>query len=349
MSKLECKDFTVRYFGYDAAISGVTTSFFDGINVIFAEEKGGKTTFLKALAGIVPYSGELTLDGEDISMRHFKDRDFQMLFDDYALFGRHSVRYNLEYPLKLRNVPKEERRARAEEAAKRFDLDLVIDAPVYRLNEWNKVCLVLCRASLRRAKVLLIDNIFSRLDPISRREAFLRFLPLFDQQGIVIYATDSMDEAAALTKKIKLLSYGYLLQEGSREEFRANPATLNAFLSAETYSTVLPCIVEKENVILFGRSFSAPDRSLIGENYCGRSAFAAFSPKDFSLSEDGFEAKIKGQFLSDDGYVFLSSAEGEDLFFYSDQAFKIGDIVRLVPRRVTRLFDEINQRSILRY
>ena len=100
MSKLECKDFSVQYFGYDAAISGITTEFCDGINVVYAAEKGGKTTLLKAFAGIIEYKGELLLDGEDVKTLSLKERDFQMLFDDYALFSRHSARYNLEYPLK---------------------------------------------------------------------------------------------------------------------------------------------------------------------------------------------------------------------------------------------------------
>ena len=173
MSKLVCKDFSVQYFGYDAAINNVTTTFSDGLNVVFAGEKGGKTTFLKALAGLIPHSGELYLDDVNMDDVPLKDRDFQMLFDDYALFSRRSVRYNLEYPLKIRKMPKDERRALIESVAPLFDLDIMIDAPVYRLNEWLKVTLVLCRAYMRRAKVLLIDNIFSKLSLSERREAFL--------------------------------------------------------------------------------------------------------------------------------------------------------------------------------
>ena len=350
MSRLECKDFSVKYFGYDAAISGVTTTFFGGINVIYAAEKSGKTTLLKALAGLTEYKGELTLDGVDLRDISLKDRDFQMLFDDYALFSRHSARYNLEYPLKLRKVPKEERRARVEEAAALFDLDLMIDAPVYRLNEWHKVSLVLCRAYLRSAKVLLIDNIFAKLDPASRHEAFLRYLPLFADRGIVVYATDLADEAAALSREIKLLSYGYLLQEGSAADFHLRPSCLSAFTAFEEYPSVLPCVIGEQSVSLCGAVFPANALcGLISDVYLGKEAVAAFAPGDLALSDHGFEATVTGRFFSDGESVYALSAAEHSLFVKYDRELTTGEVVRVAVRSVTRLFDRVNERAILRY
>ena len=344
MSKLACNDFTVKYFGYDAAISGVTTDFCDGINVVYAAEKGGKTSFLKALAGIIPYQGSLTIDGESVDKIPLKERDFQMLFDDYALFSRHSARYNLEYPLRIRKVPKEERRRMVESVAELFDLDVMLDAPVYRLNEWLKVALALCRAYLRRPKVLLIDNIFAKLDPTSRREAFRRFMPLF-KEGIIVYATDSAEEAAALSKHIKVLSCGYLMQEGAPEEFMNKPAAASVFAAFEEYPSILPCTVRESGVEIDDHAFSVNIR-LKSDVYLGKEVLAGVRPKDLAISEEGFDATLSGRFYQGKGTVYSADAGGNTLFFYSEKEIPLGSTVKLSVLRVTALFDALNERTI---
>lgn len=345
MSKLICKGFNVKYFGYDAAISDVTTTFSDGVNVVYATEKGGKTTFLKALAGIVPYQGELTLDGAPVSDLSLKERDFQMLFDDYALFSRRSVRYNLEYPLRLRKMPKEERRRAVESVASLFDLDIMLDAPVYRLNEWLKVTLTLCRAYLRRPKVLLIDNIFSKLDPSARKEAFLRFMPLF-KEGIVIYATDSPDEAAALSDSVKFLSYGYLMQEGSAKTFRTKPNAASVFVSFEKYPSLLPCVATKGGVEIDGVLFPL-DARLKSDVYLGKEVLAGVAPDGFELSDDGFEVNVIGKFYLDGKAVYSAKKEESTLFFLSEKDLAVGETVKLKLTRIVALFDALNERNVL--
>lgn len=349
MSKLVCKDFSVQYFGYDAAISGVTTTFSDGINVVYAGEKGGKTTFLKALAGIVEHKGDLFLDDMDVRELSLKDRDFQMVFDDYALFSRHSARYNLEFPLKLRKVPKAERRARAEAAAALFDLDVMIDAPVYRLNEWHKVSLALCRAYLRNARVLLIDNVLSKLSPESRKEAFLRYLPLFAGRGIVIYATDLPQEAAALSREIKLFSYGYLLQEGSSEDFRLRPSCVTAFSSFTEYPSLLPCTIGEGSLTLFDETFPIKDLPLLSDVYLGKEAIVGISLKDLTISGKGFVATIRGRFCAGESKVYSLSRDGFTFYVSDDREHPLGESVFVTLKSVTGLFDRINQRAVLRY
>lgn len=345
MSKLICKDFSVKYFGYDAALSGITTTFSDGVNVIYAAEKGGKTTFLKAIAGIVPYQGELTLDGTSLDGISLKERDFQMLFDDYALFTRRSARYNLEYPLRLRKVPKEVRIKMVEEVADLFDLDVMLDAPVYRLNEWLKVALVLCRAYLRRPKVLLIDNIFSKLDPTSRKEAFLRFMPLF-REGIVVYATDSAEEAATLSRSIKLISCGYLMQEGSASDFVKKPNALSVFEAFEQYPSVFTCTVNKKGVMVDGCSF-ALKFTLKSDVYLEKEVLAACAPTDLFISEDGFDVAVRGKFYFGDKPLYVGENNGAKFFFFGDEGLSMDQNVKLSVKNVAGLFDSLNERSIL--
>ena len=348
MSKLECKGFTVQYFGYSPAISSVTTVFSSGLNVIYAAEKGGKTTFLKAIAGILPYKGELLLDGEDFSSIPLKQRDVQMLFDDYALFSRHSARSNLEYPLRLRKVPKEERRKRVEEAAALFDLDVMIDAPVYKLNEWHKLSIVLCRAYLREAKVLLIDNVFSGLDPLSRKEALLRYLPMLTGKGIVIYATDLPSEAAALSKEIKLLSYGYLLQEGAPEDFLSRPACVAAFDAFAEYASFLPCSLTEAGLGILDKTFPIGEISLLSEGYLGGNAIVGLLPEDLILSDDGFSAEVVGKFYRGAEKIYSLRTEDGEIFLSSERELVLGEQVKVAVTRISGLFDAVNERTIVR-
>ncbi len=343
MSKLVCKDFSVQYFGYDAAINNVSTTFSDGINVIFAGEKGGKTTFLKALAGIIPHQGELFLDDINVDELSLRERDFQMLFDDYALFSRHSVRYNLEYPLKLRKVPKAQRRALVEEVCALFDLDIMLDAPVYRLNEWLKVTLVLCRAYLRKAKVLLIDNIFSKLSYSERMQAFRRFMPLF-REGIVIYATDSKEEAAALSQDIKHLSCGFLVQEGSERALRERPLALSVFTAWEEYPTIMPCTVCEKGVIVQDTLIEMPLRGKLAA-YLGKEAVVALSPKDFAVSDKGFTATVVGKFYNGERIVYSALADDTTFYFESEKELLTSSVV-LSVKSVVGVFDALNERLL---
>ena len=344
MSKLVCKDLIVQYFGYDAAINHVTTNFSDGINVVFAAEKGGKTTFLKALAGIIPHQGELYLDDVNVDDIPLKDRDFQMLFDDYALFPRRSVRYNLEYPLKIRKVPKAERRRMVEEIASSFDLDIMLDGPVYRLNEWLKVTLTLCRAYLRKARVLLIDNIFSKLSLTERKEAFRRFLPLFNK-GIVIYATDSTEEAAALSKEVKFLSCGYLMQEGSAEDFIHKPRALSVFSAWAQYPAVIPCVVEEKGILIDG-VLCEQVAKLKSDVYLGKEVIAGCLPEDVILADDGFTATVKGVFYLGDDKVYTAETDTFFVWFCADKEISVDSEVKLKVKKVIGLFDALNERII---
>lgn len=349
MSKLTFRDIHVRYFGYDEAVIGFSASFSTGWNVIFGAQGSGKTTLLKALSGLIESSGEVDYDGEDYRSVPLKDRDFQLVFDDLALFSRRSVRYNLEYPLKKRGFSKNEIRERVYAAAEKFGLDVMIDAPVYRLTEWHKVALALCRVYIRKAKVTFIDNVFSCLDEVSRRQAFLTFTPLLSECGILIFATDSISEAASLSDTIFYLSAGYLLQEGSIRDFMNKPASVSTFLNFFEYPSVLSCRVEKGGVSALGRVVSFDNSALISSSYVGSEALVGLLPRDFSLTDRGETGRIIGFFHSSEGIISVVQTENARLYALIGNTFCVGDEVVLGFSYPRFLFDRISERSIVRY
>lgn len=349
MSKLTCRDVTVGYFGYDDVIRGFSADFSDGFNVIFAGEKSGKTTLLKGLAGVIESKGEILSDGEDIGFLSLKERDFAMVFDDLALFERRSVRYNLEYPLKLRKVPKEARAEMVLKAAALFDLDVMIDAQVYKLNAWHKTALALCRAYLRRAHVTFIDNVFAPLDLETRREAFYRFMPLFAERGIVVYATDSAAEAAFLSEEVLYLNCGYLLQKGSVAELREKPACASAFLTFSENAALLPATLSKEGIKVFDVLFPFDSSRLIGENYIGKEVLLGLRAEDAEIAADGVSAVLQGRFFGEKGRLSALYVEGNILFVLGETDLPVGSKIKFSIRKVFALFDAVNERAIVRY
>lgn len=346
MSKLECRDVSIKYFGYDESVAGFSASFSDGVNVVFGAQGSGKTTLLKALAGLIESSGEILFDGASVRDIPLKDRDFQLVFDDLGLFSRHSVLYNLEYPLKKRGIPKEKRRDAVYQAAKLFGLDVMIEAPVYRLTEWHKVALALCRVYLRKAKVVFIDNVFSRLDVCARKQAFLEFMPLLSDRGIVVFATDEVAEAAALSEEIYFLNAGYLLQKGSLREIMEKPSCVAAFSAFQEYPSVLTAELGEDEISV-GNAV-AEFKSPVSDVYIGKSVLAGFLPFDFVLSEDGFEAKVLARLFSAEIPLYVLETEQGRVFAAIKEKLSIGEKVKLGIVRARFLFDLTNERCIMR-
>ena len=349
MSKLTCRNVHTKYFGYEESICGFSADFSDGFNVVFGAEKSGKTTLLKSLAGLISSEGDILLDDTDVRTLSLKDRDFAFVFDDLALFSRRSVLYNLEYPLKLRKVPKAERRHLAREAAALFDLEVMIECPVYKLNAWHRVALALCRAYLRKAAVTFIDNVFACLDVCTRKEAFYRFMPLFADRGILIYATDLASEAAFLSNDIYYLNYGYLLQRGSFSDLRERPSCCAAFEAFNDCVTLLPAMITAEGLKVFDSVVPFDSSRLIGEQYVGNDVYLGLRPVDISLSENGISATIKNKFYSEKGHIYSATCFGVDLHLLDGRDLAPNSDVHFIINNVFALFDRNNERAIMRY
>jgi len=349
MSKLICRDIHIKYFGHDESICGFSADFSDGFNVVFGGSKSGKTTLLKGLSGLIESEGDLFFDDTDVRELSPKDRNFAFVFDDLALFERHSVLYNLEYPLRVRGVAKEERRRRAREAAALFDLDLMTEHYVYKLNDWHRVALALCRAYLRNADVTFIDNVFARLDLCTRKEAFYRFIPLFAHRGIVILATDSVEEASFLSNTVNYLNCGYLLQRGSIAEMREAPSCVVAFETFCDYVSVFPAHLAAEGLSVFDTVIPFDISRLIGENYIGTDVLAGLRPENVTISDSGIPATVRVRFYGENGYLYLLMIGDVELYACDHRVLDPSASIFITVRNVFTLFDPNNERAVVRY
>ncbi|MBO4535438.1 MAG: ABC transporter ATP-binding protein [Clostridia bacterium] len=216
--KLDVSELSLAYFGHLPSLNGISATFQNGVNAILGTNGSGKTSLLKAIAGLERHEGKVLLDDADVTMG--RNIEVGLVFDDLGLFERRSVLYNVTYPLRVRHIPKSEWASHYEPALKKWGLqDLFMDTAVRRLPDELRVRLALARAWTTPRKVLLLDDPLSCLAPDERARTFeLLSLRMRERSGITIYATDHQGEVRSLEAPTLLLSNGYALGQDTLEK-----------------------------------------------------------------------------------------------------------------------------------
>ncbi|MDO9395414.1 MAG: glycine betaine/L-proline ABC transporter ATP-binding protein, partial [Herbiconiux sp.] len=192
----------------------------------------GKSTVLRMLNGLnTPTSGSVILDGHDLSkvsaaeLREIRNRKVSMVFQHFALLPHKTVRENAAYGLKIRGTSAKELRDRAEWALETVGLKGWGDKLPSELSGGMKQRVGLARGLATDADVLLMDEPFSALDPLIRREMQDLLLKLRDEvERTIVFVTHDLDEAMRLGDRITLLGDGLVAQTGTAAEILTNPA-----------------------------------------------------------------------------------------------------------------------------
>lgn len=227
---LEIKNLKQTYFYGATAIDNFSLSIADGEKIaILSKSGGGKTSLLKCIAGLFPASeGSIILDGKDITNLKTKDRNVRLVYDDGGLIRKRTVKFNLEYPLKLKKIDKDERRQIAYEIAKKYGLEPFYKEHTFRLFEPEIISLALARTELTEVGVTLIDNVFALLNGVERRDTFNKYLEMIRNiKGAVIFATDSVEEALSFGDRVVVLNSSFHQQTDTPYNLKSNPLTLS--------------------------------------------------------------------------------------------------------------------------
>ena len=227
---LEIKNLKQTYFYGTTAIDNFSLSIADGEKIaILSKSGGGKTSLLKCIAGLFPASeGSIILDGKDITNLKTKDRNVRLVYDDGGLIRKRTVKFNLEYPLKLKKIDKDERRQIAYEIAKKYGLEPFYKEHAFRLFEPENISLALARTELTEVGVTLIDNVFALLNGVERRDTFNKYLETIRNiKGAVIFATDSVEEALSFGDRVVVLNSSFHQQTDTPYNLKSNPLTLS--------------------------------------------------------------------------------------------------------------------------
>ncbi|MGZ4385573.1 MAG: ABC transporter ATP-binding protein [Gaiellaceae bacterium] len=187
----------------------------------------GKTTTLRIVAGFEqPDAGRVELAGVDVTgMPPFR-RDVNTVFQDYALFPHMSVLENVEYGLRVKSVPRHDRRARAQEVLERVRLPALAERRPAQLSGGQRQRVALARAIVNRPRVLLLDEPLGALDLKLRQEMQIFLKELQRELGITfVYVTHDQEEALTMSDRMAVFSEGRVEQVGAPAEVYEQPRT----------------------------------------------------------------------------------------------------------------------------
>jgi glycine betaine/proline transport system ATP-binding protein len=202
------------------------------IFVIMGLSGSGKSTIIRMLnglyeatAGSVTVSGESVTDTTPTKLRELRRDRVSMVFQHFALLPHRSVADNVAYPLQLRGVPRAERLAKAEEILALVGLEGWGDKLPSALSGGMQQRVGIARALAADPDVLLMDEAFSALDPLIRREMQEQLLDLQQKlQKTIVFITHDLNEAMLLGDRIAVMRDGRIVQIGTPEDILTDPA-----------------------------------------------------------------------------------------------------------------------------
>lgn len=242
-----------KSFGKVTVIDNLNLSIKKGSMVTLLGPSGcGKTTVLRLVAGLEsPTSGQIFIDGEDVTQSSIQNRDICIVFQSYALFPHMSIGDNVGYGLKMQGVPKEERLARVKEALELVDLAGFEDRFVDQISGGQQQRVALARALILKPKVLLFDEPLSNLDANLRRSMREKIRELQQRLNITsLYVTHDQSEAFAVSDQVIVMDKGIIKQQDTAKMLYLQPNSL--FLANFMGESTILAAIKTDNHIQIG-------------------------------------------------------------------------------------------------
>ena len=232
MSAIEVKNLSRSYGNIDAVKDVSFTVPEKSFTVLLGPSGCGKSTILKMLSGLEQVShGTINIGGSDVTEFEASKRGVSMVFQSYALFPHLNVKENIQFGLKVRKVPAEEREKKVAEAAKVVGLTELLDRKPANLSGGQRQRVALARSIVSEQSVCLMDEPLSNLDSKLRAEMRDEIRDLQKRLGLtVVYVTHDQVEAMSMADQIILLRLGEIVQVGAPEEIYNSP---NSVFSAQ--------------------------------------------------------------------------------------------------------------------
>jgi multiple sugar transport system ATP-binding protein len=217
-----------KYFGAVQAVKDLNFTIEDGEFVVFVGPSGcGKTTTLRMIAGFEdPSSGEIRIDGKVVNDLEPRDRGLGMVFQSHALFPHKNVAQNIEFGLRMKKVPPEERVKRVREVADMVRISHLLDKMPGQCSGGESQRVALARTLVTNPSTFLLDEPLSSLDAKLRRELRAECDRLHQALNrTFIYVTHDQEEAMTLADRIVVMHQGGVVQVGSPLDIYSNPVS----------------------------------------------------------------------------------------------------------------------------
>jgi spermidine/putrescine transport system ATP-binding protein len=276
----------------------------------------GKTTALRMIGGFEhPSEGDVLLDGESIIGVPPYRRDVNMVFQSYSLFPHMDVYDNIEYGLRRKGLPREERRRRIADVIALAQLDAYVSRRPSQLSGGQQQRVALARALVNQPRVLLLDEPLAALDAKLRASMQEELRRIQREVGITfVFVTHDQQEAFALSDRVAVMRAGRLEQAGTPVELYNKPATrfVADFVGQSNFISG-PVAADACRVLDLG---SEGDRVFLPSVAPGARATIVVRPEQITLHAG--QPELRGESLSR-----LSGVVSENTFLGSKHVLRI--------------------------
>ena len=325
-----------KSFGDKCILNNVNISVKQGEFLTLLGPSGcGKTTLLRMIAGFgSPDSGEILINGTDITDMPPHERPVNTVFQRYALFPHLDVYENIAFGLKLHKVPEDEIDKRVRKVLKMVSMTDYEDRDVESLSGGQQQRVAIARAIVNQPKVLLLDEPLSALDLKMRKDMQIELKEMHRKLGITfIYVTHDQEEALTLSDTIVVLDNGDIKQIGTPTDIYNEPQ--NAFVADFIgESNILNGKMIQDKLVEFaGHEFECVDEGF-GENV---DVDVVVRPEDIYITNKvesaQFTAKVKSCTFKGVHYeMFVDTDKGYELMIQDYNAFEPDTEVGLIIR-----------------
>lgn len=229
----ESKDKIFKETGLTVGVNQASFSIKEGeFFVIMGLSGSGKSTLIRLMNRLIePTDGEIYIDGENIikmdkdQLINVRRKKLGMVFQNFALLPHRTILSNVEFGLEIQGIEKEERENKARKAIEDVGLKGYEDSYPNQLSGGMQQRVGLARALANNSDILLMDEAFSALDPLIRKEMQDELINLQNKlKKTILFITHDLDEALKLGDRIAIMKNGNIVQIGTSEEILKNPA-----------------------------------------------------------------------------------------------------------------------------
>lgn len=301
----------------------------------------GKSTTLMLISGLTsPSRGKIYFGDKEVTKLDAVERKVGMVFQNYALYPHLTVSQNIQFPLKMMKMKKQEREARAEELARLVKIEDQLDKRPAELSGGQQQRVAIARALAKEPSLLLMDEPLSNLDARLRIEMREEIRRIQKETGVTtIFVTHDQEEALSISDKIMVLNEGYIQQYSKPTELYNKPE--NLFVAKFLGNPIINTLSVKE-------ALNIPKLSL-SEHDLSEANTIAIRPENFYEVEEEKDALIKGtvrfvEMIGKNVTVHIDTAHGEIVATELGFVHEAGDEILLgVKEEDLLIFNEKNE------
>lgn len=293
MAQIELRQVEKR-FGDVYAVQPMDLTIADGEFVVLLGPSGcGKTTTLRMISGLEAVtSGQILIDGRDVTWRHPSDRDIAFVFQFFALYPHMTVRQNMSFTLEAQGLPKADVEKRVQDTARLLQIEHLLRLRPKSLSGGDRQRVALARALVRRPAAFLMDEPLGALDADFRAtmRAEIKKLHLA-QHATTVYVTHDQIEAMAMSDRIVVMSNAVVQQVGAPAQVYYDPANLFVarFIGSPGMNLITGRVADGVIELPGQNHFPLPAawRSALADQLAGEEVVLGFRPEAAQLGPDG--------------------------------------------------------------